>query len=314
VQGLQLDDNRILNNGQRSKEPVKNTQNGIRGGVHVNLILPIISPKDEGLSITATTTSQFKSTARDGASTVMMRDNIIVTPVGRTISFFALGPVVVARNRLTTQGTTAKRLDLSVTTAFIVNLGFSNEWTLGFLEFLFEISMNEFSEAVKSGKACEMIKNFGIQNLKSKSQAFLPSANHNWASGKTLFTENQVTFDVTDEPPNFAISSIAVLSLDDVGFSDNQCEINSTNFFVGVNAAVIAGSARVNDNRFSETWQRASLSCISYGGMNITSHNIATHCLMIDSLIPNMVVKKDNISLIEAFCPNECSKSFSDPK
>jgi hypothetical protein len=314
VQGLQLDDNRILNNGQRSKEPVKNAQSGIRGGVHVWIILPMISPIDDSLTTTATTTSQFKSTARDGSSTVMMRDNIIVVPVGRAVTFFALGSVVVARNRLTTQGSTAKDLDLLATTTLIGNLGFSNEWTLGFLETLFQIPLSQFPELVKSGKACEIFKKFGIKNLKSKPPSFWPPVSRQWATGKTLFTENQVTFDVAIEPITLALSSIAILSLDDVGFSDNQSEVSSTNFFIGANAVLLAGSVRVNDNRFSETWQRALYSGISFGGMNITSHNITTHCLMIDSLIPNMVVKKDNISLIQAFCPNECNTNFSDPK
>ena len=42
MQGLQLDDNRIIGNGPRTQEPAGNAQTGIRGGVHIWIILPVI--------------------------------------------------------------------------------------------------------------------------------------------------------------------------------------------------------------------------------------------------------------------------------
>src|SRR5207248_795594 len=42
AQGVVIDDNRILDNGRRSPAPVENAQNGIRGGVHIWLVLPIV--------------------------------------------------------------------------------------------------------------------------------------------------------------------------------------------------------------------------------------------------------------------------------
>src|SRR6266446_142118 len=42
VQALQLDDNRILDNGPKTEEPAANAQNGLRGGVHIWIVLPLI--------------------------------------------------------------------------------------------------------------------------------------------------------------------------------------------------------------------------------------------------------------------------------
>ena len=127
VQGLQLDDNRIINNGPRTEAALNNAQNGNRGGVHIWIILPVIE--------VATANALFKAKGRTLTSvpTCSMRDNIIVAPLGRAVTFFAAGSVVVNRNRLVTEASTLRGLDLLATTVLIGNLGFSNEWTIGLL-------------------------------------------------------------------------------------------------------------------------------------------------------------------------------------
>jgi hypothetical protein len=237
----------------------------------------------------------------------MLRDNLIVAPLGRAVTFFALGSVVVGRNRLVTEGTTGKGLDLLATTVLIGNLGISNEWTLGLLLVLILIRAGKLPDALK-GRECELARNLGLINLSTQPPSLWPPLMRKWNSGKTLFAENQVTFDVAEDPFAFALSSIAVFSLDDLGFADNQCEINSTNVFVLTDVMLGAGSVRVADNRLSETWLRALLSGWSIGGMNTTTDNQATHCLRAQAFLPNMLVFKDNLSLVEAFCPGVCGR------
>ena len=305
VQGFQLDDNRIIDNGQRNKEPVENFQTGVRGGVHVWIILP----SAEASTDTKPSGAILKRlSAFDGTTTATLRDNIIVAPLGRAITFFALGPTVVARNRLVTQGTTGKGLDLIATTNLIGNVGISNEWTLGLLMFLVLQITGKISDKFKD-QECELAKGFGLVNIYSKPASFWPPMTRQWATGKTLFTGNQVSFDVTDDPFAFAFSSTAIFSLDDLGFTDNQCEVSSTNFFLLSDVVLGAGSVRVADNRFSETWLRAFFSGFIIGGMNTTTDNQSTHCLRAMSLMSNnMLVFKDNLALVEAFCPGACKQ------
>ncbi|MGH8050925.1 MAG: hypothetical protein ACREPB_09730, partial [Arenimonas sp.] len=93
------------------------------------------------------------------------------------------------------------------------------------------------------------------------------------------------------------------------GFTDNQCEVSSTNFFLLTDVVLGAGSVRVADNRFSETWLRAFFSGFILGGMNTTTDNQSTHCLRAMSFMPNnMLVFKDNLALIEAYCPGACKQ------
>jgi hypothetical protein len=155
---------------------------------------------------------------------------------------------------------------------------------------------------------CKSAKLLGLLNIFSKPVTLWPPMSRNWATGKTLFTENQVTLDILDEATAFVISSIAIFSLDDLGFTDNQCEIISKNFFVWADVVLGAGSIRVADNRLSETWLRALLSGFLIGGMNTTTDNQSTHCLRALALLPTLRVFEHNLALIEAFCPGECKQ------
>lgn len=299
VEALQLDDNRILDNGPKTEAPANTAQNGLRGGVHIWIVLPTIEQ-----SVSSEFSSSFISTRsiHNGIPTCSMRDNIIVAPLGRAVTFFALGPVVVARNRLMTQGSTGRGLDLIAATVLIGNLGLSNELTLGLI---IVILIGLFGK-MKQPDYCKLAKGLGLVNPSSPPSLWPPLVRR-WATGKTLVTENQITLDVMDERKlGFGISSILIFTLDDLGMTDNQCEVTSTNVFYLVDAALIGGSVRVADDRFSETWMHAGFSALSVAGMNTTTDNQATHCLAARALLPGMRVFRDNLSLVTSFCPEEC--------
>lgn len=294
VQGLQLDDNRILDNGPKTREPAGNAQKGIRGGVHVWIVMPVMGPAPTDKFFAAN-----KVQTRSGVTTVAMRDNVIDAPLGRAVTFFALGPVVVARNRLVTQGYTQSGLDVFASTILIGNFGPSNEWTIGLLQILVLILLGK----LEGSKACALAKKNGLFDQ----GALQPPLVRRLSTGKTLFTENQVTLNVTDQPTGFCISSQVIFSLDDVGFTDNQCEVSTTAVFFLLNAFLLGGSVREADNRLSETWLRTKLSSWSIGLMNTTTDNQTTHCIKANAL-PNTLLLKDNLFLIHAFCPGECEK------
>jgi hypothetical protein len=302
VQGLQLDDNRIIDNGPKSQEPVSNALNGIRGGIHVWLVMPIVEP-------TTTATNQIfidRKGGRRGVTTCAMRDNIIIAPLGRAVTFLALGQVVVARNRLVTQGFTGKGLDFIAATVLIGNFGFSNEWTLGLILVLI-LQLIGRNPAVGGQNLCALAKVFGVLNP-GPPRSFWPPLVRNWATGKILFTENQVTLDIMEQPFGFGLSSMLIFTLDDLGMTDNQCEITSTAVFFFVDGFFFAGSVREADNRFSETWGHVALSAWSLGFMNTTTDNQSTHCLRANALLPQLRVFRDNVFFIEALCRGECEQ------
>ncbi|KFN42970.1 DUF6519 domain-containing protein [Arenimonas oryziterrae] len=313
VQGLQLDDNRITDNGPKDAQPVADAQPGIRGGVHVWILLPQIEHPVGTKYGTSTVDARYgeaassmlrRSRAREGASTAAIRDNLIVAPLGRALTFFALGPVTVARNRLVSQGATGRGLDLVATTVLTGNLGISNEWTLGLLLVIILQAFGLLGDGKDNAKYCLYAKMLGLINPE-KPPSLWPPLSARWATGKLLMTENQVTLDVIDQPIGVAISSILAFSLDDVGFTDNQCEVSSTNVFFFTQALLAAGSVREADNRLSETWMRAFSSSMSIGGMNTTTDNQSTHCMHASSPL-GLLVFRDNLALVRAFCPGDC--------
>jgi hypothetical protein len=305
VQGLQFDDNRIDDNGPKTQEPVANAQIGIRGGVHIWGIMPLVEPaswsNDKALSF-------LRQRGRSAVPTVLMRDNIIIAPLGRSVTFFSVGQVVVARNRLVTQGSTGRGMDLIAATVLIGNFGLSNEWTLGLLLAFVLLFINRDLDNL-----CAIAIVLGLIDLEDP-PGFAPPFIRRWSTGKTLVSENQITLDVITQPQAFGITSILILSLDDLGFVDNQCEISSTNVFYAIDAFLFGGSVRVADNRFSETWFRTFLSAWSVGLMNTTTDNQATHCMLATALIPTLRIFRDNLFLVEAFCPRICAgRGANDP-
>jgi hypothetical protein len=98
---------------------------------------------------------------------------------------------------------------------------------------------------------------------------------------------------------------VLVFSLDDLGMTDNECEITTTNVFFHADTLLLGGSVRLADNRLSETWMHAGFSGITLGGMNTTTDNQSTHCLQAQSWL-NLRVFKDNLALLSTFCPHEC--------
>jgi hypothetical protein len=108
-------------------------------------------------------------------------------------------------------------------------------------------------------------------------------------SGNVLFNDNQCLLDVALEPPaepeqfeNFLPPAILIVSLDDVGFQDNQCDCSIGQGFLPVATVILSlWSQRAVSNRFKETPGRAFFSALTFALMNMTAHNQSNHCLWV---------------------------------
>jgi hypothetical protein len=135
------------------------------------------------------------------------------------------------------------------------------------------------------------------------------------ARANVLFDDNQCLLDLTSGPSspgpalpgNFLLPAILILSLDDVGFQDNQCDCLIKEG-VMPSTAVLVGlfSQRAVSNRFKETLGKALFSAITFALMNMTAHNQANHCLkvvgpLLEQAQPNHILLG---ALLESFCPS----------
>jgi len=115
-------------------------------------------------------------------------------------------------------------------------------------------------------------------------------------TGAVLFTNNQCHQNLFTNDRSFAVSSVFVASLDDVGFHDNQCDCQLDQDFLLVNALVFGITARVSDNHFSESLAHVLFSAFTFGVQNITSDNESIHCLLVRGA---QYLKRHNLVMLE---------------
>jgi hypothetical protein len=268
VEGCDLHRNRVLENGvpgvAREIEDI-NFKKGHRGGIVIVFALaPTIAQATNAAdTFTAAGLKVPASPLPSGEPAARIHDNIVTAPVGRALHLNALGPVSVEGNHFTSRavvpGFSATFSSQLAATVWLSNLGFSNEFYLGFLL---------FSAVSKSGAAFQPgLDQYGL--------------GRSLATGQVLFNDNRVTFDALDATSSFAFSSVMIATVDDLGFQDNHCDSNLLNDFVVTNGFLLGSSSRTNSNRFTEGRLNALFSAVTVGIIaNTTTINQATHCIL----------------------------------
>jgi hypothetical protein len=122
-------------------------------------------------------------------------------------------------------------------------------------------------------------------------------------TGKLLFSNNQASFLMPDASIGFDVSSVLLMSLDDIAANDNQLEWHTQQRLLLANLLALGVSVRSNDNRLAETWGRSFRSVFSLALMNTAANNQTTHC--ITALGLNCAVHH-NLALAQAFCADAC--------
>jgi hypothetical protein len=282
-EGIDLSRNRIVNNGAATTEPVSGARRGQRGGIVVRYALP----PSIAIDLTATRAGRMQN----GVPAARLHDNIVSTPLGRALTVYAVGPVSVESNQLTSQGIPPSSVDwtgLMAGTVLIMNLGFSNELYLQTILFsALNKSPNYLTAATVDAAARAGLDDATMGRL--------------LANGQVLFNDNQVNLDLLALGNSVSISSVLILTLDDLSFADNQCEANLAlrQDFLIVNTLALAMSVRTESNRWKEGLYNALLSALTIGlMMNTTVVNQGTHCIIARGW-PPLLVDEGNTVLIE---------------
>lgn len=289
-EGIDISDNRILNNGEKLDDPIGEVKRGARSGIHITY------------AITPTVDVGFRRDIafprQNGVPAARIHNNIVSQPVGRALTLNALGPVSVTHNQFTSRGIIRGQASSIASTIAILNLGMSNEFYLQLLGFsqLAKGSFNAESLAVGVSNNAEGVSLHAREGLDDfRLGRYL-------ANGNVLFAHNQCVLDVLDTEQSIALSAIAILSMDDVGFHSNQCDYNLWGDFLIFPNFIFAPSVRVSDNRFKESLYGALLSGLIFGLMNTTTDNQATHCLLVIG-DPKLRINEHNTILADAIVP-----------
>jgi hypothetical protein len=283
-EGIEISRNHILNNGAKptdSDEPASSIKRGARGGIY---IVFAVAPT---VLIKLPLGNNQEAPVQSGFPALKVDENIVSVPVGQALAVIAVGPVSVLGNQLTSRGMTSKSASTFIaSTVFILNLGISNEFFMQLL--LFGLLKNANQQTTSTGQP-------DLDDL---------TLGRSLSNGNVLFTDNQCNLDLMETGVSFSASSIMILSLDDIGFQNNQCECNLLDDFILANAILVGISVRATDNRFKDFslldfFRKGSnlpLSAITVGWFNTTTDNQSTHCLWITGL-PNLTVDHSNVSL-----------------
>jgi hypothetical protein len=283
---MEVSRNQIMNNGAKTEEPASSAKTGRRGGINVVYAIASMMQVPFGTST---------APAQNGEPALSVEGNVVSAPLGRALAVEALGPVSVVANQFTTRGVVQSGASATIgsATVSILNLGLSNELYLQFLAFA----------AVAAG----LIPKIALATPTPPAGLDDEYLGAYLANGNVLFANNQCMLDLFEEAPSLSISSIAMLSLDDIGFQSNQCDCSLLFNGVLAHLFLFGFSARVGGNRFKESLFNAALSAITFGFMNNTSQNQATHCLMIRAFPTSYRVDSPNTVLIDPTGEGYCA-------
>ena len=285
-EGVDISRNLIINNGAKTDESAENALLGARGGVFIQYVT---SPK------IAVTSLREMSPRQNGVTALNMQGNIIAQPLGRALSATALGPVSIQDNQLTSQGFVPQLSAPSnwATTVFIFNLGVSNEL---YLQQLFFNGQTLMDKQVNFWPGVDGDIIVAPQDGIDEQRIFAYLGN-----GNVLFNDNQVMLDLTDRTGfEFGLTSIAIATLDDVSFQDNQCDMSFdiVDEFLLTQLFLFGLTARVSNNRLKES----VLGCLFSGVTlslfaNTTAVNQCTHCIKAFNLLgaDNLIASPNSI-------------------
>lgn len=291
AEGVDIIRNRILNNGAKTDISAEDANMGPRAGIHITYgtapKIPVIIG-DEWFP------------RQNGVPAVRIYDNIVAQALGRALSIKALGPVSVKGNQLTSQGVMSDYSTPSfvASTVGIFNLGISNELYLQQLLFSGE-AIPDSGVGVPQDPEFIMEPRRGVDD----SQLFAYIGN-----GNIMFNDNQVVLDLMDKTGfKFSLTSIGLFTLDDIAFTDNQCDANFDfvlDDFVIANTLLVGWSLRATGNRFKENIFSCLYSALTLSFFaNMTAINQGSHCIqginLIDFMGSNVEVNKPNAVMFD---------------
>jgi Right handed beta helix region/Family of unknown function (DUF6519) len=270
--GLEITANTIRDNGPRVAS-ASVAQAGLRGGIFIGVAY---APAEE-----------IGTEARPAAR---IHDNLVVCQDGQALVIVgAIGAVSVSRNALTTRGASA--LTGAAATAF-GQAGAAGGLATFYLNFgacVVILDLGVSSELVATGSFANTTFSYAEAGA-----LILPR-------GVVLFNDNQVLLDVMTGREGFVVSSVFLISLDDVSVQHNQIALWAGADLFLTDLLALAGGLRIIGNRLSETLLRCLLSSLGLGLMATASLNQSTHCLVTFGLLgaPSQVTG-NNVVLIDA--------------
>jgi hypothetical protein len=201
---------------------------------------------------------------------LMVHGNIIRHPAGRAICALVIGPVIIVDNRLV--GANASRMLRDVGSA----ASLAGRYTENYIG---KAQLNRISEM---GQLIDVLGGDAVRvlDLGIAEDLYIPKDNQSWTtgelgwsqaemtkaasmeatsprltqrSGAILFADNQVSLArPSPNGPRGGLSSILMVSYDDIGFVDNQIDVQAARLYCTYDAMLAGATVRATSNRAEE--------------------------------------------------------------
>jgi hypothetical protein len=309
-EALAIERNHARDNG-RIADLETDIEIGWAGGIIVSLARPAVD-------FFAPIGDQVQA-RQDGAPALIVADNVIVAREGRALCVIGVGPMVIHGNQLTAHGSnTLRRISIAgairggfnLTTLAAIGL-LSRRQTRNPLMAFLDIFGGAAVAVLNLGLSNEIyLQLLGFSGLGLVDPQQPPDGGFDddirlLANGNVQFNDNQVVLDSLSPAVTLTLSSVLLLSLDDVSMQDNQCDCDLLVDFVGIHALAFGWSVRMHGNRLKEGFFNAFLSGMTVGIYNDTSHNQGTHCFLdigLPRLLVSAVLDTNRHGVPDSFC------------
>lgn len=282
-EGVDLSRNRILNTGARTSEALSGARPGERGGIVVKFALPPTAMMNGYLG---------DAPGQNGVPALRVHHNVVAQPHGRALVVSGVGPMTILGNQLTSQAVSPLSVDFFgflASTVQILNLGMSNELYLQMLLFMMLDQPNAVDLTTGAGAAAVDAGRRGLDD---------GTLGRLLANGQVQFSDNQVNLDLLARGVSLSLTSVLIITLDDLCCHDNQFEANLLDDFLLAHSLHLAFTQNTSGNRWKEGLLNALLSAFTLSFlMNTTTDNQGTHCIIARGL-PTHLVDDHNIALV----------------
>ena len=224
-----------------------------------------------------------------GVPALRVEHNVVRVASGDALEAGGFGPFSIVNNHLATAGTRgAEGLAVIAQTVLILNLG---------------IPIELASQAGKFSSFAER---------QTVSTSFLGRDSATLSSGAVTFTNNMCQLEARVSEPQ-ALSSVTIVTLDDLIFGNNQCWLDASRFTAYVDALLVASFLQATSNRFQEAAGfPVAASAFTIGALNITGQNISTYCLFATGIsTSHPALKVDNLSLVSSDSCDSTARSLN---
>lgn len=310
AEDVRVERNRIEGNGL---SPTPNTAlaPGRRGGI-------VIGAAIGGVSTYATTSGPGREADRPA---LFVTGNTVDAPGGRALKSIALGPVIVTNNRLTGAGRSAfEAAPFAALVGFVLAAGQVGEdvFDASAEIDLIDYAALEVLSDVLGGDAVSLFNLCVAEDLSAFGAAVNANSVNGTANadfrperlrgGEMLINDNQIALRPHGtRAQHVAISSVLLLSADDVSFQDNQTEIEAGLTFALTDLFAIGGTLRVTGNRIQKPMFGGVISAMTNAIMNQTAFNQTTHCIVALGF-PSGLVNTGNREVFDLIGDGVCAR------